>query len=193
MYSRSMRGDWSGNPMAMKGFIMALCLLVLGFSVSSLRLPGALAAESAETVGQNSRIDSIRQELTRLRGELALKQGKYSNKHRDVQRVKREIERLEHDLETASPPKPAAAIPPSVQRHTPGLRAAGRVVEVKPGPHTLADTIAFSSSSTLIGHGGKDWNPKTGDVMQAIKGDNGKWYCTIISSSNNAVVSQRSH
>jgi hypothetical protein len=150
MNLRSMCKEWDGNRMARKAAMMAIGLLALGFLVSSLRLPATLAAEAVQTVGQNSRIDSIRQELTKLKAELALKQGKYSSQHPDILRLKREIERVEHDLETAKAPKPAEAIPPVVQRHTLYLKDAGHAVEVKPGPHTLADTLATTAHGTII-------------------------------------------
>ncbi|MGB8990862.1 MAG: glycosyl hydrolase family 28-related protein [Desulfobaccales bacterium] len=136
---------------------MMVGFLALGFSVGSYKLPAALAAESAQQVGQNSRIDSIRQKLTQLKAELAQKKEKYSDQHPDVQKLRREIERLEQNLETVNPPKPAesipkpaVAIPQQVQSHDSGLKPSGHLVEVKPGAHNLADTLANTASGTIV-------------------------------------------
>lgn len=42
--------------------------------------------------------------------------------------------------------------------------------------------VLFSTSTTLIGNGGVDFTANAGDAMRAIKGDDGKWYCSLISN-----------
>jgi hypothetical protein len=42
-------------------------------------------------------------------------------------------------------------------------------------------SVLFSTSTTLKGNGGVDFAAQAGDVMKAVKGDDGNWYCEIIS------------
>jgi len=43
--------------------------------------------------------------------------------------------------------------------------------------------VLFSTSTTLKGNGGVDFAAVSGDVMKAVKGDDGNWYCELISVS----------